>query len=194
MLGGTKVGIAKEEHLRGKGQSSVSGRLWGLLCAVILLQLAGCGQAPAPSPKAGNEEQPQSTPSTAATDRYDLARDEARGGHTLKKHVGRTDEQLQERLRRERHISAASTWTDRETAEVTVAQALRAERGRIESWTKRGLPRANLALHYDAGRTIGRSLRQGETQTVNCTSAVIVLRADEADTFYVLTTYPEDRE
>ena len=31
--------------------------------------------------------------------RYDLVRDEERGGHTLKKHVGRTDEQLEERLR-----------------------------------------------------------------------------------------------
>jgi hypothetical protein len=121
-------------------------------------------------------------------------RDEERGGHTLKKHVGRTDQQLQERLRQERNISAASTWTDRETAEVTVAKAFRAERGRIENWVRRGYPRANLALHYDAGRVIGRSLRGGEDQTVNCTSAVIVLRADEPDSFYVLTSYPEARE
>jgi hypothetical protein len=128
-----------------------------------------------------------------AVERYDLARDEERGGHTLKKHVGRTDEQLQERLRRER-ISAASTWTDRETAETTVAEALRAERRRIDGWMRRGYPRANLALHYDAGRSIGRSLQRGEEQTVNCTSAVIVLRADGPDRFYVLTTYPEARE
>jgi len=101
---------------------------------------------------------------------------------------------LRERLLRERNISAASTWTDRETAEITVAQALRAERGRIESWMRRGFPRANLALHYDAGRTIGRSLRHGEEQTVDCSNAVIVLRADGPDSFYVLTTYPEERE
>jgi toxin YxiD len=127
-------------------------------------------------------------------DRYDLARDEERGGHTLKKHVGRTDEELRERLRRERNISAASTWTDRETAEVTVAQALRANQGRIETWMRRGYPRANLALHFDAGRLIGRSLRRGEEQTVNCASLVVVLRADGPDRFYVLTTYPEARE
>jgi hypothetical protein len=29
---------------------------------------------------------------------------------------------------------------------------------------------------------------------VNCTSAVIVLRADGSDNFYVITTYPEARE
>ena len=125
--------------------------------------------------------------------RYDLGRDEQRAGHTLERHVARSDEQLQERLRRE-HISAASTWTDRETAEATVAQARRSERGRIESWMQRGFPRANLALHYRAGHTIGRSLRQGESQTVPCSNAVIVLRADGPDSFFVLTTYPEDRE
>jgi Bacterial CdiA-CT RNAse A domain len=129
----------------------------------------------------------------AAGGRYDLERDEQRGGHTLDRHVGRTDEELRERLRRER-ISAASTWTDRETAEATIGEALRAEHGRVESWMRRGVPRANLALHYDARRTIGRSLRRGEDQPVDVSSAVIVLRAEGPDSFYVLTAYPEERE
>jgi hypothetical protein len=59
---------------------------------------------------------------------------------------------------------------------------------------RRGYPRANLALHYEPGRDIGRSLRQGETEAVRCREAVIVLRADGPDTFYVLTAYPEARE
>jgi hypothetical protein len=107
--------------------------------------------------------------------------------------VARTDAELDERLERERNISAASTWTDRETAEETVAEALHAERGRVESWMRRGYPRANLALQYSAGRPIGRSLRRGESAPVTCTDAVIVLRADGPDSFYVLTAYPETR-
>jgi len=75
-----------------------------------------------------------------------------------------------------------------------VGEALTAERSRLESWTRRGFPRANLALHYNAGRVIGRSLRRGESRTVDCSSAVIVLRADGPESFYVLTTYPEARE
>ncbi len=182
-------------------------RIWGsvlsFVCAASILPLfLGCGQAPAPERSPGIAEEPRSAPanpgntagaSTLFSDRYDLSRDEDRGGHTLKKHVGRTDEQLEQRLRRER-ISAASTWTDRNAAETTVAQALRAEQGRINSWGRRGYPRANLALHFDAGRSIGRSLRRGDSQTVDCTSAVIVLRADGPDSFFVLTTYPEARE
>ena len=168
-----------------------------ILLGTLLAFLSGCGQATAPD--TSRRDGPRSAkasenPSTPATGRYDLERDEERGGHTVKKHVGRTDRQLEERLQHERNISAASTWTDLDTAETTVAAGLRAERGRIENWMRRGYPRANLALHYDAGRIIGRSLRRGDSNTVDCTASVIVLRADGPDSFYVLTTYPEARE
>ena len=161
-------------------------------------QVVPPGPAPAdwPRPAAVSRNAPDRSAEHSSernAGRYDLGRDEERGGHTLDRHVARTDEQLQERLQRE-HISSASSWTDRETAEATVGEALQSQRDRIENWTQRGYPRANLALHYNAGRMVGRSLRRGEAQTVPCTNAVIVLRADGPSTFYVLTTYPEDRE
>ena len=121
---------------------------------------------------------------------YDLRRDEQLGGHTLRKHVGRSDEELHERLEQEPHISAASTWTNAGLAEQTVAAALRDQAGRIAQWQARGERRSNLALHYNAGREIGRSLERGASHTVPCTAAVIVLKAS-GDGFYVLTTYPE---
>jgi hypothetical protein len=163
-----------------------------LYIAVVSMFVAGCGQNPT-APARNRQEPPEIEPKDTA-DRYDLARDETRGGHTLERHVRLSDEQLEERLRRERNIAAASTWTDREIAEITVAEALRAERSRVDEWMRRGARRANLALHYDAGRVIGRSLRRGERRAVNCTRAVIVLRADGPDSFYVLTTYPEAGE
>jgi hypothetical protein len=156
------------------------------------MHAGGCGNAPAPSNSGVESNSPAQTAATvkSAKERYDLERDEQRGGHTLSRHVARTDAELAERLERE-HISAASTWTDRAAAEETVAEALRDKRGRVESWTRRGYPRANLALHYSAGRAIGRSLRRGESAAEPCTDAVIVLRADGPDGFYVLTAYPE---
>jgi hypothetical protein len=167
---------------------------WWSLFLVSAFWICGCGQL-SPPVKAPPSEQPRRAPVTVpSADRYDLERDEQRGGHTLDRHVGRTDAELQERLERERNISAASTWTDRITAEEVVAEALRAERRRIENWMRRGGRRPNLALHFDAGRAIGRSLRRGENQVVPCTSAVIVLKTSGPDNFYVLTTYPEARE
>lgn len=131
---------------------------------------------------------------TASGDRYDLERDEQRGGHTLDKHVGRSDQQLRERLDHERDISAASTWTDLAAAEETVAATLHADQSKVDRWNDRGFPRANLALHFDAGRTIGRTMRHGETTSEPCSSAVVVLKADRDGGFFVLTTYPEARE
>ena len=41
---------------------------------------------------------------------------------------------------------------------------------------------------------LGAACEEARVESVPCTSAVIVLRADGPDGFYVLTTYPEARE
>ena len=159
-----------------------------------LFAVSGCGSGSSPESLQRDEKPKVKIEFRLSSSGYNLGRDEERGGHTLARHVARTDDELRERRARERNISAASTWSDRETAETVVAESLAAERGRVDSWTRRGFPRANLALHSKAGRVIGRSLRRGDSQTVECSSAVIVLRADGPESFYVLTTYPEARE
>jgi len=73
----------------------------------------------------------------------------------------------------------------------TMAAALRAERGKIQNWQRRGERRPNVALHFDAGHPIGRTLVRGATEVVQCTEAVIVLRAD-GEGFYVLTNLSGD--
>jgi hypothetical protein len=189
-----------DEGLFAPAQESATGeactmtsRIKRLLFFVSTFWICGCGQIAPPVNQPS--EQPSRAPSdVTSADRYDLERDERRGGHTLDRHVGRTDAELRARLEQEPNISAASTWTDRAIGEEVVAEALRAERRRIENWLGRGGRRPNLALRYDAGRAIGRSLRRGESQVVPCTSAVIVLKASGPDGFYVLTTYPEARE
>ena len=122
----------------------------------------------------------------------DLAIDESMGGHTLARHVGRTDAQLRERLRREQ-ISAASTYSDRATAERVVARTLARQRSRVDQWLARKGSRPNLALDYrgDRGETIGRSLTRRSPQTIPCRDAVVVLRWDGNRGFIVLTSYPE---
>jgi Bacterial CdiA-CT RNAse A domain len=168
--------------------------VWVLSAYGLIFFVSGCGQNPGAlaqqDPSSGETKATSSQASNSL--RRDLSIDEGRGGHTLKKHIGETDDELLRRLRKERNISAASTWTDLDAAEETVGKALQADHGRIEDWERRGFPRPNLALHFDSGRVVGRSIKHGESESSPCTRAVIVLKADAAS-FYVLTTYPEDR-
>jgi len=170
-------------------------RIGARFCILVgFLVVSGCGSGTQPESRRGEERPNFRIDSRNSTTGYNLGRDEQRGGHTLARHVARTEADLRERLAHERNISAASTWTDRATAEALVGEALTSEHDRVEIWTRQGYPRANLALHFSAGRVIGRSLRRGDSRTVDCSSAVIVLRADGPEDFYVLTTYPEARE
>jgi hypothetical protein len=126
----------------------------------------------------------------ADVDRHDLAADEARGGHTLARHVGKTDADLRERLASE-GISTASTYASRDIAERTVARALRDNADRIDTWSSRRGNRPNLEIDYrgSRGEVLGRCMRRGRDAT-DCFNAVIVLRWSGRD-YYVLTSYPE---
>lgn len=167
-------------------------------------QGGGVQRQPAPGqPRATPRLPGDATPDDAGPDataaetgrgaRRDLRRDEERGGHTIARHVGRTDAQLRERLARE-SISAASTYTDLETAERVVGLTLQRHAGRLERWEERQGPRPNLALPYYAPNQppIGRVLRRDARAPVEAHAAVVVVRW-RADGSYVLTSYPEER-
>jgi len=128
--------------------------------------------------------------------RRDLSVDEQRGGHTLARHVGRTDAQLRQRLRDQPNISAASTYSDRETAERVVGIVLEQSADRVASWTCRQGSRPNLALRTvdSRGPPVGRVIERGQSASRTAHGAVVVLRWDDRGaSFFVLTSYPENR-
>ena len=171
---------------------------WAIAPALALWMTA-CSQ---PHASVAETRTPATTPTTAdhaASDQQrrtarDLSIDESMGGHTLARHVGKTDAELNDRLRRERQITSASTYTDRETAERAVGSALATAGSRLEAWVARRGRRPNLVLRYvdPQGRSVGRSLSRGHRESVVCDRALVVLRWDERlNRYYVLTSYPE---
>jgi len=158
-----------------------------LSLAVALLCVAGLLSCQS-QPQAG------AAPARQKDTLRDLSIDDARGGHTLKRHVGRTDEQLRDRLQHEKDISAASTYTDRETAERVVGTAIENNQPKMQRWMERGERRPNLVLDYtDPSDPIGRVMNRGAMGSVPCDRAIVVLKADGASDYYVLTSYPECR-
>jgi hypothetical protein len=125
----------------------------------------------------------------------DLAIDESMGGHTLARHVGKSDAELAERLRREPGISAASTYTDRAIAERVVGATIARGGTRLVAWERRSGRRPNLVLNYvePARQPIGRTLRRGQRSAQPASRAIVVLRwLERASRFHVLTSYPEN--
>jgi toxin YxiD len=123
----------------------------------------------------------------------DLSQDEAHGGHILRKHVGQTEEQLRQRLERERDITGASTYTDRSTAEHVVGAAIAQSQGQIQSWLGQPGRHPNLVLDYDSDVPIGRSMNRGEHHSRVCEHALVILKYNGPNQYYVLTSYPECR-
>jgi len=163
---------------------------------LLALGVAGCDQskgsvpvAPAASPEASAVDG-----SVRSSSSRNLSADEAMGGHTLARHVGKTDDELRDRLRREPDISSASTYTDRATAEAVVGEALSSAPRSFDSWRRRTGRRANFVMHFGAHRVIGRSMTRRRPDAAPCEDALIVVRWDERrHRFYVLTSYPEER-
>lgn len=148
--------------------------------------------------ESGNKRHPDSESNPAASQAggplRDLDEDQRRHGHTLTKHVGRTDEQLLERLQQETDISSASTYTDKETAERSVGAAIAKNESKIKAWLERGGSQ-KLVLDYfgDAQHAIGRTVHRDKTSHP-CFNAKVVLAMDNhGGGYFVLTSYPEAR-
>jgi hypothetical protein len=164
---------------------------------VSLAVVAGCTRPPASgtsglAPFSGTAQHESQGVNRASRD---LSQDEAAGGHTLHKHVGRTDAQLRERLAHERNISAASTWNDRAGAEAAVGAAIAEQNNKISRWLERDR-HPNLVLDYDGdpAHPFGRTLRRGSDSVEPCAHALIVLKWDAPASYHVLTAYPECRQ
>lgn len=156
-----------------------------LLGGLALVLWLGASERAAPPTGAAH---PRAAPSAPSEPR--LERDEQAGGHTLERHVGRSFDQLRRRLHDEPSISAASTFSDRASAEAAVAAALAQESARVAEWLTRG-DRRDLAIDFrgDVARPVGVVLPRGGPAPLAASDARVVLRRRGAS-FFVLTAYP----
>ncbi|PXW16839.1 RNase A-like domain-containing protein [Paraburkholderia caballeronis] len=109
------------------------------------------------------------------------------GGHTLRKHVGRTEAQLRERLRLEPTRRVVSSFTDIEQAEWAISETMRANTLRIKAWASS--PTDNLVLNKDVGRKIGHAIIRESGRLVNSSRVVVVLKYETHNgmPYYILT-------
>jgi hypothetical protein len=156
-----------------------------LQALVTVLALSWAGGASAQfAPGACPVERPRQQDLTANEGRPPL-------GHTIARHVGRTDADLRDRLEREPRISAASTFPDMATAQCVIDRTLSLadSRRRIDRWLADD--ERTLVLRWRGRETVGRIMgRDGRLRTA--TEATVVLRKVEGRPWVILTAYPDD--
>ncbi|MGF6922349.1 RNase A-like domain-containing protein [Paraburkholderia sp. 40] len=110
------------------------------------------------------------------------------GGHTLLKHVGRTEAQLRERLRLEPEKKVVSSFVNLEEAEWAISETMRANALQIHAWTK-AAPNRVLTLRKDVARKVGYALVRKTDRLVDSSKVEVVLKygAYNGMPYYILT-------
>lgn len=121
-----------------------------------------------------------------------LVSEEAAGGHTLAKHVGRTESQLAKRLADEPRRQAASTFRTLREAEQVVGETLRANKAAIAEWAKTASPGSRKVLMHVSNRDVGNVLLRSTGRLQGTTKLRLVLqKVQQSDkVYFVLTAFP----
>lgn len=115
---------------------------------------------------------------------------EARGGHTVARHVARGIVDLTSRLRAEPGLPAASSFLSRAAAERGVSSGIAQNAGKIGDWLKGTSSR--LVVDGDLASGLGHVLQRGKQMTEAASGIRIVLdRAPGTELGYIIrTAYP----
>ncbi len=124
--------------------------------------------------------------------RISLAAHETQGGHTIARHVGRTEAELRARLASQQAIPAASTFQTLAQAERAVAAGLKANRLAITQWAKTAAPGAKRAFVWSSSSPVGEGVVRATGALTKMSRVRIVLKkqALQGKIYYVLTAFP----
>ena len=120
----------------------------------------------------------------------DLQHSELAGGHTLAKHVGKTEPWLRERLRTTALLEASS-FTTIEEAAACIGRALVGRDGEIDAWLQSGSrDRLRIDVQMDVAAGLVVSRVDGLAKPGPRVLVVLKPLPDGTPPYYVLTAYP----
>ncbi|HSF35941.1 MAG TPA: RNase A-like domain-containing protein [Nocardioides sp.] len=111
-------------------------------------------------------------------------------GHTLERHVGKTLDELRERLRQRPQVPLASSFTDQRTAERLIASVLDRRAADIESWLRNPGGRLKLIEDLDEGTGISVA-RDGTVRTPTGIRVVLMPDSSTSAGWRILTAFPD---
>ncbi|PNQ53919.1 hypothetical protein C1141_18670, partial [Vibrio agarivorans] len=119
-----------------------------------------------------------------------LHKHEQHNGHLIALHVRKTVADLRARLRDKRYLSAASSFTDLDIAERSVAKALNSKSSSINNFLTRKENRH--VIYYDYGSPVGMVVKRGSLTPIYTSKLQVVLEYCPASPvgYRIVTGYP----
>ena len=172
--------MIKQQSILGR----VAGLLFTLMLGLILFGLSGCDK-----PASGLADLSQPI-------QVSLIEHEAMGGHTIERHVAKSDAYLIERLQRDARLNTTSTFSNLAVAEASVNAVLNLQREQVARWWQGELARqAFFARVPTHGSYITRAQLEAnpdaQPQWVPENAVVRVVLVRRGDDFFVLTAFPQ---
>ena len=124
-----------------------------------------------------------------AAERRNVNTHETLGGHTIERHVGRSENWLRQRLAGDPDLRFASSFRNEAAANRTQGQFVRQNRAEIDAWLRGGsdLPyTGSVRMNDPVG--IGERGRSGAVETNR--AQVVIVRDQSAQGWHILTSYP----
>lgn len=123
-----------------------------------------------------------------------LLEQESKGGHTVDRHVAKSEAWLIDRLRKEPNIPAASSFPDRVTARKVIGLALQPDKSDLDSWAD-GANRGEVAeIRMAFEQPIGRLVPRGSASAVPAHGLRLFVMADGSGSCHLLTAYPTTQQ
>lgn len=113
------------------------------------------------------------------------------GGHTITRHVGKSDADLSARLANDPNIDSASSFPTVDTASRAVANTVLNNQSTVTNWLSGGVPK--IVISSTSNINIGRVMQRGSTNPIPTNRVTVVLVRDSlsAKGYTVLTSYPD---
>jgi hypothetical protein len=117
--------------------------------------------------------------------------DDRWGGHTIERHVGKSDEELRARLARDSRLNTASAWDSAEIATQVIDSTLKSHAGELVGWLARAPPGNRRVIDYRGRERLGRAIRaEDPRKVVPLTNARLVIEALGQGRWRLITAYP----
>jgi len=119
----------------------------------------------------------------------------APGGHTIERHIGKSPDELRERLVREPRLEESSSFKSLSDAESVISRVLADNKNQITMWVKNVPPgmRARMRLSRRFAHPTGIMVRRANQETVACYSVRVVIDFStfNGKPYFILTAFPE---